>query len=400
MGAADDLKVAAEAMPHVRLLRGDAVELESIQWLWDGYLPRGLMTTLGGAPGCGKTTIAMSLAGAITSGGVLPDGYRCGTPGDVVIWSGEDPPAVPAPRLIAAGADMQRVQFVDGLGGAEGETAFDPARDMDLLVAAVERLDSPRLLILDPVVSAVAGDSHQNGNVRRGLQPVVDLAQRTGMAVLGITHFSKGTANRDPVERIAGSIGFAALSRLVLVAAKGKPEPGNEGEAPHLLMRAKSNVGPDTGGFAYTLRRDEVAPGIEGQRIVWGEALEGSARDLLAEAEADSDQDEAASASDDAADYLRDLLKGSDASPSRDATRAMKAEGYSDKVIRRAREKLRVIVRREGSGKTMRSLWSLPLVPSFAIPAHTCPSKSMGINGHECASEGTNAAPYDDVEVF
>jgi hypothetical protein len=48
--------------------------------------------------------------------------------------------------------------------GSEGE-AFDPGRDMPLLEAAAERLAAPRLLILDPIVSAVAGDSAQG---RRG----------------------------------------------------------------------------------------------------------------------------------------------------------------------------------------------------------------------------------------
>jgi len=58
------------------------------------------------------------------------------------------------------------------------------------------------------IVSAVAGDSHKNSEIRRALQPLVDLGERTGCAILGISHFSKGTAGRDPVERVTGSIGL------------------------------------------------------------------------------------------------------------------------------------------------------------------------------------------------
>ena len=295
---------AAGVAPAVRLVRGDAVTLEPVRWLRREFLPAGMLTILGGAPGCGKTTIALSLAAIVTSGGAWPDGTRCTQAGDVLIWSGEDGNAVTAARLVAAGADMTRVHFIDGLTGSEGD-AFDPGRDMLLLEATAEALPAPRLLILDPIVSAVAGDSHKGAEVRRSLQPVVALGQRLGCAVLGISHFSKGTGGRDPVERVTGSIAFAALARLVLVAAKVKGEPGDEGEARRVLMRAKSNIGPDDGGFAYALERVEVASEVEGQRVMWLEALDGTARELLNEAESDTEDGSTATGVD---GFLRGLL--------------------------------------------------------------------------------------------
>ena len=57
-------------------------------------------------------------------------------------------------------------------------------------------------------------------------------------------------------------------------------------------MRAKSNIGPDDGGFAYGLERVEVASEVEGQRIRWLEVLQGTARELLADAEAEPDNDD------------------------------------------------------------------------------------------------------------
>lgn len=299
-----DLARAAAVLPAVRLLRGDAIKLEPVHWLWRDFLPSGMLTILGGAPGCGKTTIALSLAAIVTRGGIWPDGSSCTEPGDVLIWSGEDANAVTAARLVAVGADMRRVHFIDGITGDDGG-AFDPGRDMELLEATAEKLAAPRLLILDPIVSAVAGDSHKGAEVRRSLQPVVALAQRLGCAVLGITHFSKGTGGRDPVERVTGSIAFAALARVVLVAAKVKAESGDEAEERRVLMRAKSNIGPDDGGFAYALERVEVAPEVEGQRVLWLEALDGTARELLADAEADHEDGSTASGVD---AFLRGLL--------------------------------------------------------------------------------------------
>jgi hypothetical protein len=355
-----------------------------------------MLTILGGAPGCGKTTIALSFAATVTRGGIWPDGSGCAHAGDVLIWSGEDPNTVSAARLAAMNADLRRVHFIDGVNGGGGG-AFDPGRDMGILEAAAAGLPKARLLILDPIVSAVAGDSHKGAEVRRSLQPVVDLGQHLGCAVLGITHFSKGTVGRDPAERITGSIAFAALARLVMVAAKVKSQAGEVVEARRVLMRAKSNVGADDGGFAYSLERVAVAPEVEGQCVVWGEALAGTAREVLGEAEADTDDGEVTSANDDAADHLRDLLKGSDDIPSREAVRRMKAEGYTDKVIRRAREKLGVIVKREGFGKDMQSLWSLPVMPTSA---HSCPIVPPPSDGQEWAGmviAGTNGADGEPV---
>ena len=343
----------AAAMPAVRLIRGDAVALEPVRWIWPGFLPAAMLTILGGAPGCGKTTIALSLAATVTSGGTWPDGAGWHTPGDVVIWSGEDAHAVLAARLVAMGADMRRVHFIDGISGSDGE-AFDPGRDMPLLEAKAEGLAAPRLLILDPIVSAVAGDSHKGAEVRRSLQPVVALAQRLGCAVVGITHFSKGTAGRDPAERITGSIAFAALARLVLVAAKVKA--GDDGEPRRVLVRAKSNIGPDDGGFAYSLDRIEVAPEVEGQRVLWLEALEGSARDVLAEAEADPDGDDESSALAEAVQFLRSELRDGP-KPAKAIFREARDAGHSERTIKRAKAELQAESIKEKAGW----VWALPV---------------------------------------
>jgi hypothetical protein len=93
-----------------------------------------------------------------------------------------------APRLRAANADMSRVHFVTGVR-KEGDTyPFDPARDTESLRPALVGIEDLRLIVVDPIVSAVVGDSHKNAEVRRGLQPLVDLAQANRCALIGITY--------------------------------------------------------------------------------------------------------------------------------------------------------------------------------------------------------------------
>src|SRR5690606_12671504 len=111
---------------------------------------------------------------------------------------------------------------------------------------------------------------------------------------------SKGTAGRDPVERVSGSLAFGALARVVLLAAK-QPAEGDR-PAQRLLMRAKSNIGPDSGAYVYELRQADVPahPGLVASSVLWGAAVDGNARELLAEVElpGDGEQGERRSAAD------------------------------------------------------------------------------------------------------
>ena len=119
------------------------------------------------------------MVATITSGGRWPDGSRA-EPGGAVIWSGEDNIATTlAPRLVAMGADMSRVHFVRRALDERGSREFDPAVDMPLLRETL-RGRAVRLVVLDPIVSAVLGDSNQAAEVRRSLQPIRDMAEELG----------------------------------------------------------------------------------------------------------------------------------------------------------------------------------------------------------------------------
>lgn len=338
---------AGDYARDVSLIRASDVTPEAITWLWNGWLAAGKMHVFGGAPGTGKTTISMGLAATVTTGGRWPDGTRA-IAGNVVIWSGEDDPAdTLIPRLALSGADLTRVYFIADIREGNERRAFDPARDMEPLRRKLAEIGGARLLIVDPVVSAIAGDSHKNAEVRRGLQPLVDLAGAMRCALLGITHFSKGTGGRDPVERLTGSLAFGALARVVLVAAKHQEE-GDDGRTVRLFCRAKSNIGPDDGGFEYDLHQAELKtyPGIFASSVLWGEAVEGAARELLATADATGDDGEGGTLAD-AKRFLSDLLVDGPL-----PTKTIKADadgaGYSWATIRRAQKALGIEPVKEG----------------------------------------------------
>jgi putative DNA primase/helicase len=331
----DALAPSAGDGARVELIRACDVTPEPVAWLWDGWLALGKLHILGGAPGTGKTTIAIQMAATVTVGGRWPDGSQCSI-GNVVIWSGEDDPKdTLIPRLMAAGADLNRAYFVGDVRDGDQKRAFDPARDMVALQRIISEVGEVRLLIVDPIVSAITGDGHKNTEVRRALQPLANLAAAVRCALVGNTHFTKGTSGREPLERITGSIAFGAVARVVFVAAKGKAECAGE-KAPRLLLRAKSNIGPDDGGFGYELCHCAVesVPGIYASAVVWGAPLQGTARELLALADATDDDGEGGKLSD-AKAFLADLL-GDGPMPASRVQSDSRGAGYSDATIRRA----------------------------------------------------------------
>lgn len=343
--------IEKQASEGVILAKGSDLQPQPIDWLWKHWIARGKLHILAGMPGQGKTTIALAVAATVTTGGRFPDGSRCPA-GNVVVWSGEDDPADGLlPKLLAAGGDPARIYFVKG-ATVDGESVpFDPARDMTSLMLKIEEIGNVSLLIVDPVVTVVAGDSHKNTEVRRALQPLVDLGAATSTAVLGISHFSKGGQGQDPAQRVVGSVAFSAVARVVLVAAKVKSEDGDDRR---ILARGKSNIGPDEGGFEYRLEQIEPIAGLEATRVSWGEAVQGSARDLLRDPTGD---DEHSSAVDSAEDFLRQVL-GSDKVPSKSVQAEAREAGHSWATVRRAADRLAVIKVKGGMNSGW--YWSLP----------------------------------------
>lgn len=325
--------IGAHNDTEVLLLNGATMKPEPIRWLWPGWLARGKLHILAGAPGQGKTTIALAFAATVSKGGRWPDGRTCEA-GNVLIWSGEDDPTdTLLPRLLAAGADPARCYFVEGVRVAGKVQPFEPARDMLALQRQAQKIGGVKLLVVDPVVSAVTGDSHKNTEVRRALQPLVDLASQLDAVLVGISHFSKGGAGGDPAMRVVGSVAFTAVARVVLVAAKVSGAEG--GGDRRVLARAKSNIGPDDGGFSYRIEQVEPLAGIQASYIEWEGAVEGSARDLLGEKEEGADQGAAASALGEAEGFLVDLLAEGPC-PSKHVEAEAKAAGISWRTVRRA----------------------------------------------------------------
>jgi hypothetical protein len=210
-------------------------------------------------------------------------------------------------------------------------------------------------VLLDPIMSRLDAklDSHKDMEVRLALEPVVDIADRSGAAVLGIIHVNKGTGS-DPLTAIMGSRAFVAVARAVLFAMI---DPDHEER--HLLGQPKNNLGrADLPSMTFTIQTAHVADTDEGPiytgRLVWGET---DARSI-AEALADSG-DVDRSATSEAGHWLTGyLLDNGGTAESADIKRDGAAAGHSTDALKRARRKIKA--RYEDYGSPRRTRWILP----------------------------------------
>ena len=263
----------------VKIIRMSDVELTPVDWLWKPYLPFGKLSVLQGNPGEGKTYFAMHLAAACTNGKLLPNMERI-EPFNVIYQTAEDGLGdTVKPRLIEAGADLDRVLVID---------------DSDVqLTLSDERIEkaiienNARLVIIDPIQAYLGADVDMNraNEVRPIFMRLGQVAQRTGCAILLIGHLNKA-AGMQSLQRGLGSIDIAAAVRSVMFIGKLKHDP-----TMRILTHEKSSLAPpgaslafslgDEGGFRwvgeYDITADEMLSGIELQR----ETKTQQAKDLI-----------------------------------------------------------------------------------------------------------------------
>ena len=263
----------------VKIIRMSDVELTPVEWLWKPYLPFGKLSVLQGNPGEGKTYFAMHLAAACTNGKLLPNMERM-EPFNVIYQTAEDGLGdTVKPRLIEAGADLDRVLVIDD---SDVQLTLSDER---IEKAIVE--NNARLVIIDPIQAYLGADVDMNraNEVRPIFMRLGQVAQRTGCAILLIGHLNKA-AGMQSLQRGLGSIDIAAAVRSVMFIGKLKHDP-----TMRILTHEKSSLAPpgvslafslgDESGFRwvgeYDITADEMLSGIEPQR----ETKTQQAKDLI-----------------------------------------------------------------------------------------------------------------------
>ena len=333
-----------------------AISMRSIVWLWNGRLARGKLTLIAGHPGLGKSHIGLHFAALITAGGAWPDGAATSAYGRVLVMSAEDDPEdTLKPRLLAAGADPDKIFVVHAVRALDDkdqlvERGFSLAEDIARLAALIERFGDVAAVLIDPITAYLGDiDSHKTAEVRAILRPLAMLAMKYGVAIVGITHLRKNNEG-DAVLLVTGSLAFVAASRAVYFVMRDEKEPKRR-----LVLPAKNNLAVDTGGFAYAIEPATIE-GIATSRLVCEPTLlDGTADDELARRRRSARKNEASRKMETA--FLRNILASGPVSTATIRTEAKDA-GFTWRTVQRAASDLGVITTNRGFGGQWE--WELP----------------------------------------
>ena len=328
---------------------------KEIDWLWKGRIARGKLTIIGGHPGGGKSTLTIDLTARITRALNWPvDGERA-PQGSVIMLTIEDDVADTIhPRLAAAGADVNKVYVVRAVNTDKGKRGFDLAADIQRLEREIERLGDVIAVVVDPL-NAYMGkpgkiDSYRDTDMRSILLPLQEMAGRLSIAVLAITHLTKG-GSHEALMRFLGSVGMVGAARAAYLVAKDKEHPSKR-----LFLPVKNNVGIDDTGYSYHIVEkptgyDQPAYSVA---VVWDDELTHiTADEALAKDESDGRKSKPAET---AKKLILDLLKNGPV-PQPTIEAAMKEAGISRQSTRTAKEALNVKSQKLGKQGWW---WTLP----------------------------------------
>lgn len=315
---------------------------ESVRWLEDGRIAMGKLTLVAGDPGLGKSFMTLELAARVSRGEA---GRReNGLTGHTVIMSAEDDPNdTLVPRLDAMCASMKRVHFMEGMRKPNDEhiDLIQLDRDTDILIDAIVAIGDVSLVVIDPI-SAYMGraDSHNNAEVRSVLAQLSRLAQKTGSAVVCVTHLNKDSSGKRAVYRAMGSLAFTAAARTVhLVTKHPKRDDDPYVDRKRVVSMVKNNLGPIAPARVYIID-DGILIWLDDEIDMDADALDGSTPDggILETREGQSDK---------AIEFLEDMLAYGGKPVSEIFELGVK-RGINKRTLQRAREQIGAIVTKQG----------------------------------------------------
>ena len=227
-------------------------------------LVAGTVAILSGAGAVGKSTLATQIAlqFAYNMAKESPDGlWQTTATGPVMVVMYEDDDGSTAHKMKKQAHKLDRINALAGVHlknfagwplfgpplGASYNTRPDKLDGFDALAEGADRIE-PRLIIIDPALSAYVGDSNAAAPVREFVATLAELAKTHNAAVLLLAHSNKDARrgnnkkeDSDPFDagQIAGSAQWHDAARAGLVLTRKKDNPDR-----WTLAVSKCNYGP------------------------------------------------------------------------------------------------------------------------------------------------------------
>jgi putative DNA primase/helicase len=331
---------AARPGGELHAIRLQDIRQRRVPWLWQGVVPSGALTIVAGDPGEGKSLLLIDWAARVTTGADWPDGRR-GQLGSVLMFATEDQAESTVKSRFRAAAGDESKLLLGGVG-AGGLPARGLALSSDLpqIDRLLTEIGDVRLLIIDPINASLgAVDTGRDNHLRSVLAPLISVAARHRVAIVGVTHLTKW-GNRQALYRSLGGIRFQGMARagwLVLRSTGGSPES-------RLMIPTKANLVRRPLAIAFTVTS---AVGRRGVPVIKYDRFD---VDLTADdALRATASERRGTVQVNAANFLRRLLQGQEPLPSARVFALAAAAGLSRRSVERAEQALPVLSFKSGN---------------------------------------------------
>jgi hypothetical protein len=203
--------------------------VKPVEFLDGGLLPRGKLVLIAGQGGAGKGVLVTGLVADLTQGrATLGLDYTPPNPISVLLIGCEEgyEDAV-GPRLMAGGADLERVRLMAGVRDPQGRMLPFSLAHIELLGRHLADLPQIRLVIIDPITGYVgrAGiKDHYDADLRAVLEPLAELADQRQVTIVAIKHLNKDEA-KSTMGRVGGSVSYVNVPRACYIVGPLPTDP-------------------------------------------------------------------------------------------------------------------------------------------------------------------------------
>ena len=339
-----------ERKPGPCIVSFDEIEETKVEWLLQDVIPLGMVTTLVGNPGQGKSFLTCWLASCITRDDTILFRGKSVPKGSVLICNSEDDAGKTIKRRLRQnGANMKKVKTIpyvlkSGQGKDKKEVLYESPITLDNLAdfeTALDQTPDCQLLIVDPVTAFWGGTNDQkNAEVRVVLSQLKKLAEKRNIAIVLVSHLNK-SVGADAISRITGSGGLPAASRSAWLVS--------EKDDLRTVSCVKSNISENRKGFTFRI--------ISGAIQIDSYEIDVDANEVL-QVEYEANQGKRGrkpTQFDDAVEWLEGFLKagrkpaGNEIDPAEGTIRSeSKKAGHTWRTVERAKKELGIGAIRDG----------------------------------------------------
>jgi hypothetical protein len=321
--------------------------VDQLEWLWKGWLLRGLPSLLAAVPGTGKSYLALDLALRTIVGGIYPDGQQVEVTGPVLYVDAENTPAIHKERVKPWPAPALRQLYLMLPAPERFLINLDDARDRDRLLDMCYVL-RPALVIVDSYGACTLKGENNKEDVQSLLAFFNVLAREFRCGLLVVHHLRKGAPTQlsylpMTIDNIRGSSHIAAVARHIWGLQFVPTGPEMDANGPRRLWVMKSNVGRAPAPLGVRFQSHPAYPDVA--QLMYGEAPQPYRDPTRTEECADW--------------LLATLMEAGEPLRPAELIELAEAQGYYKSIIYRARKQLGDLVDDTENPRHPQNAWAL-----------------------------------------